>query len=165
MTNPAPASPDDSGAVPPLNAAKRRHIASAYAMVCHLRRQFEEAGREGRSPSGVGAPLTPLTEAQVEAAVAPLRDLQAQLHSFAAECAPAELAAFEAPQQPRATLTWMSNLLDQMRASVDNLQPRRMAKYGAVGDEEAALLAGTHASLAECVAAARAALDSGAATG
>jgi hypothetical protein len=144
---------------PHLNAAKRRHLVSAYVTIRHLGRQVEEAGRDGRSPSGVGAPLTPLAEDTTQAVVAPLLTLAQELRATAAVLAPAELAAVEAPQPPRSTLNWMSNLLDGVRAAVDNLQPGRMGKYGMVSEEEADMLSALHRGLFEHIRAAREALD------
>jgi hypothetical protein len=144
---------------PALTAQKRRHLVSAYATVRHLLRQLQEAGDEGRSPSGIGAPLTPVRPGLTEAVAAPLLALAKRLRAAAAELAPDELAAYETPQPPRNTLNWMSNLLDGIRAAADNLQPRRMSKYGVVGAEEAAALTALHEELAALVKAARSALD------
>jgi hypothetical protein len=164
MTGHQPAEPTPRGtpsghAPGRLKAARRRHLVSAYSTASHLLRQMEEAGREGRSPSGVGAPLTPLPPERLESILAPLRNLKVRLRAAAADLAPQELAALETVQGPRSTLNWMSNLLDHVRVAVDNLQARRMAKYGAVAPEEAQALDAMHAALAACVAAAREALD------
>ncbi len=142
-----------------LKAARRRHLVSAYSTASHLLRQMEEAGREGRSPSGVGAPLTPLPRERLDPILAPLRDLKVRLRAAAADLAPADLAALETVQGPRGTLNWMSNLLDHVHAAVENLQPRRMSKYGPVAPDEAKALEALHSALTDCVAAAREALD------
>jgi len=142
-----------------LNSGQRRHLISAYATVSHLLRQMEEAGAEGRSPTGVGSPLTPLAPEEVEAVCAPLRRLRRRLREQAAALAAKELAAFERPQSPSNTRVWMSNLLEKMRASVDSLHPDQMRKYGLqeAGHEES--LAALHGELTARVRQARAALE------
>lgn len=138
---------------------KRRHLVSAYATVCHLLRQMEEAVRDGRSPTGVGAPLTPLSPAQAEPVLAPVRELKDRLHQIAQELAPRELADLERPQSLNNTLVQLSNLLDHIRISVDDLHPRRVRKYGAVGSDEEALLGLLHEELFRQVQASRNCLD------
>ncbi len=142
-----------------LSAAKRRHIVSAYATVCGMLRQMEEAAGEGRSPTGMGAPLSPLPAEQAEAVLAPLRDLKGRLRQIAAELAPDELAEFERPQHPNNTWVWLSNLADRIRVSVDDLQPARVRKYGKLAHDEEALLQAVHRDLSRFVTAARDGLD------
>ena len=145
----------------PLNAAMRRHLVSAYITVNHLLRQMEEGAAEGRSPTGVGSPLTPLEAARAEPVLAPLREVRARLRELAAELAPRELAAFEQPQTPNNTLVWMSNLLDRIRGAVDGLAPGRMRKYGGLTDEQRARQQAMHEELSALVASAREALGEG----
>ncbi len=142
-----------------LSSGQRRHLVSAYATVSHLLRQMEEAGWEGRSPTGVGSPLTPLSLDEVEAVCAPLRELRAQLRREAVALAPEELAAFEQPQSAHNTQVWLSNLLEKLRAAVDSLQPGQMRKYGGMDDTDQARLSQLHGRLSEQVQAAREELD------
>lgn len=142
-----------------LSAAKRRHIVSAYATVCGMLRQMEEAAGEGRSPTGVGAPLSPLPEGQAEIVLAPMRGLKERLRQIAVELAPDELAQFERPQCPKNTWVWLSNLADRIRVSVDDLQPARVRKYGKLGHDEEALLEAVHRDLSRFVRASRDGLD------
>lgn len=142
-----------------LSSGQRRHLISAYATASHLLRQMEEAGSEGRSPTGVGSPLTPLLPEEVEAICEPLRSLEAELREQAAVLAPVELAEFERPQSRHNTRVWMSNLLEKLRAAVDSLEPRQMRKYGASTEADNSALAALHTGLAARVQAARCALD------
>jgi hypothetical protein len=142
-----------------LSAAKRRHLVSAYATVSHMLQQMEEAARDGRSPTGVGAPLTPLPEAQAEAIVAPVRQVKHLLRQAAMELAPLELAELERPQSLNNTLVWLSNLLDGVRVSADDLHPRKVRKYGELGPAEEAMLGAVHRELLQEVQLARDVLD------
>ncbi len=133
---------------------------SAYATVSHLLRQMEEAGGEGRSPTGVGAPLTPLPPDELAVICEPLRALRTRLHAYAAELAPDELAALERPQGRLNTRVWLSNLLEKIRYAVDSLRPDQMRKYGARGEtQNSDALATLHDEMLECVVQARQALD------
>jgi hypothetical protein len=142
-----------------LMAAQRRHLVSSYAAVCHMLQQMEEAAAEGRSPSGVGSPLTPLDPGTAEPVLAPLRELRSRLRLAAEEAAPAELAEYEGPQTAHNTLVWLSNLLARMRMAVDDLVPTRMGRYGPLGAEENTWLAAIHAELFDRLQAARTAVD------
>lgn len=141
-----------------LQGAKRRHLLSAYAHLAHALRQMAEAA-EGRSPTGVGPPLTPLDPDVVEPILAPLRSLKARFRSVVAQLAPAELAAFEASQPRHNTFVWLANLLDAIRMAVDGIQPSRMGRYGRGTSEEQAALAVLHEELSRKLRRARAALE------
>ena len=144
-----------------LNGAQRQHLVSAYVTVCHLLLQMEEAGLEGRSPTGVGSPLTPLPGEVVEAVCGPLRALRERLREQAVLMAPDELEAFERPQSVQNTVIWLSNLHDRIRGAVDSLQPGKMRKYGReMGDDEQ-LLAALHGELTQMIRESRTALDGG----
>jgi len=142
-----------------LSSAQRRHLVSAYTTVSHLLRQMEEAGAEGRSPTGVGSPLTPLPLEEVSAVCASLRELQVLLREHAAALAPEELAAFERPQALGNTRVWLSNLREKIRASVDSLHPDQMRKYGPQPEADREVLAALHGDLAVAVQQARAVLE------
>ena len=142
-----------------FSAAKRRHLVSIYARVRYALAQMQEASREGRSPTGVGPPLTPLATEQADEILAPLRDLEHRLRKITHELAPRELAALERPQPLNNTLVWLSNLLDHIRISVDGLQPQRMKKYGRQSAEEADALSAIHAELFRRIEQARDSLD------
>ncbi len=60
-----------------LDSAMRQHLVSTYSLVRHLIRQLEEATTEGRSPTGVGSPLSPLSDEHAQAILTPLRSLAA----------------------------------------------------------------------------------------
>ncbi|MFQ6099009.1 MAG: hypothetical protein ACE5O2_14865 [Armatimonadota bacterium] len=123
-----------------LTEAQRRHLISSYARICHALRQMEEAAAEGRSPTGVGAPLSPLPDARAEPILTPLRRLKDELGEFASEVASEELRAFQTPQPPDNTLVWLSNLLEAIREAVQTLGPRDMHNYGPLsGPAEEAL--------------------------
>lgn len=142
-----------------LNGAQRQHLVSAYVTVCHLLLQMEEAGFEGRSPTGVGSPLTPLPEDVVESVCGPLRALRQRLREQVVSMAPQELEEFERPQSVGNTVIWLSNLHDRIRGAVDSLQPGKMRKYGReMGDDEQ-LLAALHGELTQMLKQARTALD------
>jgi hypothetical protein len=121
--------------------------------------QMEEAAAEGRSPSGVGSPLTPLEAADAEPVLAPLRELRSRLRLAAEDAAPAELAEHERRQSTHNTLVWLSNLLARMRMAVDDLVPARMGRYGPLGAEAHTWLAAIHADLFDRLRAARTAVD------
>lgn len=142
-----------------LNATRRRSLVSAYATVRHLLRQMEEAAGSGRSPSGVGSPLTPLPPDLSEAVIVPLRQLESRLHEAAQRLAPAELAAFEQPQGTGSTLVWVSNLLERIRYVVDDLHPSRQQRYGSVEDDEGQTLGVLHEELASLISASREVLN------
>jgi len=142
-----------------LNSGQRRHLISAYSTIRHLLQQMEEAATEGRSPTGVGSPLTPLSPEETQAICAPLRELTTLLRQQAEILAPRELAAFEQPQSVHNTRVWLSNLLEKMRAAVDGLQPQQMRKYGPTGEADKALFQALHTELAARIQKARAALD------
>lgn len=142
-----------------LSDGQRRHLVSAYATVGHLLLQLEEAGSEGRSPTGVGSPLTPLSAEEMREVTEPLRALRARLREAAALLAPDELAAFERPQSAHNTRVWLSNLLEKIRWAVDSLGPRPMRKYGPVTEAEEQAAADLHGELAGYVREARRALD------
>jgi hypothetical protein len=144
---------------PKLNAVKRRHLVSAYAAVRHMCLQMEEAARDGRSPTGVGAPLSPLLAEQTEAILAPVRTVRDRLHAAAQGLAPKELAYLERPQSTTNTVVWLSNLLDRVRVAVDDLQPSRLRRYGAVEAEEKALFEALHEELSAKIVAARRGVD------
>lgn len=152
---------EGEGAAPVLSSAMRRHLVAAYITVTHLLRQMEEGAAEGRSPTGVGSPLTPLETAQAEPVLAPLGEVRARLRALASELAPRELAAFERPQPLNNTLVWMSNLLDRIRGAVDGLAPGKMRKYGRLTDEQRARQQAVHEELSALVQAAREALGEG----
>ena len=143
-----------------LSSGQRRHLISAYATVSHLLLQMQEAGSEGRSPTGVGSPLTPLPADELDAICAPLRELQARLREAAAELAPVELAAFERAQSAHVTRVWMSNLLEKLREAVDGLKPRKMRSYGEWTEADEQSAADLHAELSEKIGQARAAIKS-----
>jgi len=138
-----------------LNSGQRRHVISTYATISHLLRQMEEAATEGRSPTGVGSPLTRLSPLEVEAIFGSLRRLETKLRREAARLAPEELAAFEEPQSTRNTRVWLSNLLEKVRQAVDSLQPGQMRKYGPTDDSDDAELASLHGKLSVEVQTAR----------
>ena len=140
-----------------LNSGQRRHLISTYASVTHLIRLMEEAATEGRSPTGVGSPLTRLSPLEVEAIFGSLRRLETKLRREAATLAPEELAAFEEPQSTHNTRVWLSNLLDKIGAAVDSLQPDQMRKYGPTDDD--ARLASLHSKLSAEVQTAREQLE------
>lgn len=142
-----------------LSTGKRRHLVSAYATVSHLLLQMEEAARDGRSPTGVGPPLTPLSPEQAEPVLAPLRALKEQLREVAQELAPAELAELQQPQSRSNSLVWLSNLLDHIRIAVDGLEPRRVRKYGELSPDEAVMFGAIHGDLFQEIQNSRASLD------
>jgi hypothetical protein len=143
----------------PLSAAQRRHLVSTYAVVCHLVRQLQEATEEGRSPTGVGSPLSPLPAEAVEPFLSPLRRLQQTLRAHLIRLAPAEVREFERPQGPSSTILWMSNLLDHVREAVDGLAPSKMARYGRLKPDAAREMSQIHESLAALVGESRHALE------
>jgi hypothetical protein len=120
---------------------------------------MEEVASEGRSPTGVGAPLTPLSPEDAEPVLAPLRALKARLREVTEQLAPAELAELEQPQSYRNSLVWLSNLLDHIRIAVDGLEPRRVRKYGELSPDETDLFGAIHGELFEAIQSARASLD------
>ena len=134
-----------------LDAGKRRHLVSAYAAVCHLLRQIDEAAREGRSPTGVGPPLTPLRAEDCDSVTAPLHELAAELRSVVARVAPAELRELESLQPQGNTAVWIANLLDHIRETVDGLRSSRMRKYGRLEARSATELDGLHERLARLI--------------
>lgn len=142
-----------------LSTGKRRHLISAYATVSHLLLQMEEAALEGRSPTGVGPPLTPLPRNEADAVLAPLRNLKARLREVAQTLAPVELAELEQRQSVSNSVVWLSNLLDHIRIAVDGLEPRRVRKYGELDPEEKELFEGLHTELFEHVGISRSSLD------
>jgi hypothetical protein len=144
---------------PAVGAAHRRHVAAVYATVRNLQRQMEDAALAGRSPTGVGPPLTPLPPQEAEAILAPVRELKAHLRAFAAETAPSELARLESAQGVNNTLVWLTNLLDKVRDSVDGLQPGRARKYGILSPEHSGRLQTLHDDLSSMIAKARSALE------
>jgi hypothetical protein len=143
----------------PLSRGQRRHLVSVYATICHLLRQMEDAATEGRSPSGIGAPLTAIAADDTAAILQPLIDLRERVRRLAVQCAPEELAGYETPQSPTATMVWLSNLHNRVRAAVDDLQPGRVRKYGPISAEQAEMVGQLHAELLQMVLAARPALD------
>lgn len=142
-----------------LSAAKRRHLVSAYATVRHMCLQMEEAARDGRSPTGVGPPLTALAPQQAEPILEPARRLRDRLREIAEELAPRELSDLERRQPPANTFVWLSNLLDHVRIAVDDLQPRRVRKYGELESGEETLWDDLHRELFQHVQQSRAGLD------
>jgi hypothetical protein len=142
-----------------LTSGQRRHLISTYASVSHMLRQMEEAATEGRSPTGVGSPLTRLSPLEVEAIFGSLRRLETKLKREARALAPEELAAFEEPQSTHNTRVWLSNLLEKVRQAVDSLQPDQMRKYGSTDDSDGAKLASLHSKLSAEVQTAREQLD------
>jgi hypothetical protein len=145
-----------------LGSGQRRHLISAYATVSHLLRQMEDAAREGRSPTGLGSPLTPLPDDEIERICGPVRELQARLRASARELAPEELAAFEKRQSAHNTRVWMSNLLEKVRIAADGLTPRRMRSYGSSWTEEdRQAMADLHSELSALIGESRRALDEG----
>ena len=142
-----------------LSSGQRRHLISAYATVSHLLRQMEEAGTEGRSPTGVGAPLGRLPADEVNAVCGPLREMQARLRERAAALAPEELAAFEQPQSAPNTRVWLSNLLEKIRGTVESLAPREMRSYGTASDHDEDGLAALQAEMLAKIHRARTPLD------
>lgn len=141
-----------------LSSGQRRHLVSAYATFGHMLQQMEEAALEGRSPTGVGSPLTPLPAGEVAAVCGPLQRLHERLRETVAQLAPEELADFERAQGPHNTRVWLSNLLEKARATVDSLHPDRMRRYGQATDGQQRLLA-LHQEMLSLINEARAALD------
>ncbi len=142
-----------------LSQGQRRHLVSVYATICHLLRQMEDAAAEGRSPSGIGAPLTAISAEDTAVIMQPLCELRERVRRLAAQYAPEELAGYETPQSPTATMVWLSNLHNRVRAAVDDLQPGRVRKYGPMSAEQTEMAEELHAELLAMVLAARPALD------
>lgn len=142
-----------------LSAAKRRHIVAAYVNICDALRRLEEAALEGRSPTGTGAPLTPLPHDRATELLRPLCRLREQMRQHVAELAPAELAEVETAQSPANTLVWVANLLDVVREAVDGVQPSKVRKYGPCNDQEKHSLEAIHRKLSEYVSEARCTLE------
>ncbi|NSW58276.1 MAG: hypothetical protein HPY44_19895 [Armatimonadetes bacterium] len=142
-----------------LSRSKRRHLASVYATAAHYLVQMDEAAREGRSPTGVGAPLAPLPPHEAETILAPVREAVTRLRQLALEYAPTELAELERPQSLGNTLVWLSNLLGRIRVAVDDLLPRALARYGKCAPEEAAVLEDAHRVMFTLIQTARERLD------
>lgn len=124
-----------------MTPAQRRHLVAAYSMARHKLQQMEELAAHGRSPTGLGPPLSPLPPDLAEPFLAPLRQLCQELRSAAAELAPEELANAEAVQGRASTLIWLSNLLEGMRAASDSLSPARLQRYGSLAPGEQVLAA------------------------
>lgn len=91
---------------------------------------------EGESPTGYGAPLTPLPPEEAQAILAPIDRFLERLRDFVAELAPAELATQEAVQPPENTRVWASNLIERLRQIADDLAPGRLRRYGFRSPEE-----------------------------
>ncbi len=143
-----------------LSRGQRRHLISAYATISNLLTQMEEAASEGRSPTGVGAPLTPLDPDEAEEICGPVRELRDRLRERAHALAPEELAEFEREQSERNTYIWLSNLLGKVREAADGLTPRRMHSYGSSwNDDDEQAAAELHAELLDMIREARRALD------
>ncbi len=113
-----------------LGRQQRRHLLALYIAACNYARQLEGALLLGTSPTGYGAPLTPLSADEAEAVLAPVRDSLAQMRHFLAQYAPRELAEHETLQPRNNTVVWASNLLERLRQIAESLSPRRLRRYG-----------------------------------
>lgn len=109
---------------------QRRHLLSLYLAACDYYHQLEGALQEGKSPTGFGSPLTPLSRESAEAVLAPLRHYLTELREFVREHAPEELAAHEQVQPLSNTAVWGSNLLERLRQITEELAPDRLRRYG-----------------------------------
>lgn len=58
-----------------LGSAQQRHLVAAYTMVRHKLQQIEDQAACGRSPTGLGPPLSPLPRHLEEPVPGPLRQL------------------------------------------------------------------------------------------
>jgi len=109
---------------------QRRHLVALYLTACNYVSQLEAALLDGVSPTGYGAPLTPLRPARAEAVLAPARRFLQRLREFIVQVAPEELAEYESPQPASNTLVWAANLLERLRQIAEELAPKRLARYG-----------------------------------
>lgn len=142
-----------------LSSGQRRHLVSAYVTFGHILHQMEEAAAEGRSPTGVGSPLTPLPTEETASICEPLRGLRHRLREAVAELAPEELADFERAQGPHNTRVWLSNLLEKARVAIDSLHPDRVRRYGPETEDQQRRLLALHREMLNYVQQARTALD------
>lgn len=135
-----------------LSSGQRRHLVSVYATARHYLQLMEDAVAAGRSPSGVGAALTVLDQATADRMLEPVRELCGRLRLMAQELAPQELQELESPQPRAQTLLWMSNLLQRVRSCVESIGPRRMKRYGELGESLGSRLAEAEHDLLALVA-------------
>lgn len=135
-----------------LSSGQRRHLVSVYATATHYLHLMEDAAAAGRSPSGVGSALTPLSPTTADEILGPVRELRRRLRALAEELALAELRELESPQPPAQTLLWMSNLLQRLRSCAESVGPRRMRRYGELSESVVETLDTTQRELQALVA-------------
>lgn len=104
-----------------LAGQRRRHIVAQYMTARRWARALEQAVLHGVSPSGYGPPLTPLASDRAQSLLEPVTMIVKHFRAFAAEQAPAELAATEAPRSERHTVLWARNLLEHLADAVEGL--------------------------------------------
>jgi hypothetical protein len=109
---------------------QRRHLLSLYLVARDYAQQLEGAVRTGKSPTGFGAPLTPLPPDTADEVLAPMHDFMERLRNFVQQHAPEELAAHEQVQPAGNTAVWASNLVERMRQVAEELAPERLRGYG-----------------------------------
>ena len=119
-----------------LAPQQRRHLVALYLSARNHAARLEALVAFGRSPSGYGAPLAPLTPEHADAIMAPVRELLAQLQGFVRVHAPEELDELEREQHPHNTLVWASQIMSNLRDVAEELTPRRLARWGSPAPDD-----------------------------
>ncbi len=121
-----------------LAGQRRRHIVARYMTARRWADAFERAVVSGVSPTGYGPPLTPLAPDVAQGLLEPVAAIIERLRAFAAEQAPAELSAAEAPRSERHTVLWARNLLERLAEAVEGPAHQASARAEVKGLREGA---------------------------
>ena len=114
----------------------RVHLLATYDTLCKYVADMRAAAVEGRSPSGMGPPLMPMSEARNAELMGCLeRLLQAAEKAAQRYCA--EELRGRRRQGPAATRMWVSILLRTLEDVVRDLAPEHLeGKFGALSAQE-----------------------------
>jgi hypothetical protein len=149
----------ESADIPPLSWVHAGRLRAAERGLASLLSQIEAIGREGRNPSGQGAPYLPLAAEEWTLLAEPLGALAEtarRLGALAGDTAGA------APPGRAATRAALSARLAQLEETLADLRPARLqARYGALPPDTAAELEALCGRMEAQLAEARRVLDTG----
>jgi hypothetical protein len=124
-----------------MTEGQKNRLLGTLVAVDQIRAQIARAAREGTSPAQSGRALTPLDDASWREIEAALDRVSERARALAGQFAGEALRAREAPEPVGATFYWIAFLLRRLDEEVvADLEPERMARFGALPVEARAAL-------------------------
>jgi hypothetical protein len=124
-----------------MTEGQKNRLLGTLVAVDQIRAQIARAAREGTSPAQSGRALTPLDDASWREIEAALDRVSERARALVGQFAGEALRAREAPEPVGATFYWIAFLLRRLDEEVvADLEPERMARFGALPVEARAAL-------------------------